>query len=151
MITINGLPLHPLLIHVVVALLPLTALMAVLGSIWPAAQRKFGLLTPLAALGVLAAVPVTIMAGDQLAAELGLGAAIDRHATLARRLLPMSIALFAVTAAQWGYLRFLPRRRWLTVVIAAVVIAVAAGTTVQLVMAADAGAQMVWGHVGGSR
>ena len=150
MLTINGLPLHPLLIHIVVALLPLTALMAVLGSVWPAAQRKFGVLTPLAALVVLIAVPVTITAGEQLATQLGLGAAIDDHATLARRLLPMAVALFVVTAAQWVYRRFLPQRKWLTTVIAIVVIIVAAGTTAQLVAAADAGAQMVWGGVGNS-
>ncbi|HEY9294740.1 MAG TPA: DUF2231 domain-containing protein [Microlunatus sp.] len=149
MITINGLPLHPLLIHVVVVLLPLTALMAVLGSVWPAARRKFGILTPLAALAVLAVIPVTITAGEQLADQLSLGSAINDHATPARRLLPMSIALFVVTAGQWAYHRFLPQRQWPTVVIAILVIMVAAGTTAQLVVAAEAGARMVWGNVGG--
>jgi hypothetical protein len=147
MITINGLPAHILLVHLVVVLLPLTSAMAVLGSIWPAAQRKFTFLTPLAALVGLIAVPITVAAGEQLADRLQLGAAIAEHEMLAERILPLVIALFVTTAGQWAYLRFARRRRWVTVVIAVLVIAAALATTVQVVLTGDAGAHAVWGSI----
>jgi hypothetical protein len=134
-------------VHLVVVLLPLTSVMAILGSVWPTAQRKFGFLTPLAAAGGVVVVPITIQAGLELASALHLGAAIEEHEMLGKRVLPFAIALFVTTAAQWVYLRFVTRRPWLTVVIAALVIAAAIGTTVQVSLAGDAGAHQVWGSV----
>ena len=147
---INGLPAHILLVHIVVIVLPLAAGAAILGSVWPRAQRKFTFLTPLAALGGLIAVPLTINAGQFLAQQLGGEAspALERHITLAGRVLPLAIALFVVTAAQWAYLQFVTvRRRWLTVVIAVVVIVVSAATAVQVILTGDAGSQAAWGGV----
>ena len=146
--TINGLPAHPLLVHLVVVLLPAVSLMAILGTVWPAAQRKFTFLTPALALFGMIMVPITVKAGDQLAATLGIGAAIDHHATLARRIPPFAIALFVTTTAQWAYLQFVRRRTWLTAVIAILVIASAVATTLQVALAGDAGAHAVWGSVG---
>jgi len=146
--TINGLPAHPLLVHLVLVMLPLSSLMAIIGSVWPAAQRKFGFLTPLAALGAMVAVPITIRAGEQLAAALHMtGPAVAGHETLGQRVLPCAIALAVTTIGQWGYLRFVPRRRWLTVVIAVLVIASAVLTTVQVALAGDAGAHLVYGGI----
>lgn len=148
--TINGLPAHPLLVHLVVVVLPAAALMAILGSLWPAAQRKFTFLTPALALFGLVLVPITIEAGEQLADTMGIGAAIDHHATLARRIMPFAIALFVTTVGQWAYLRFAERRTWLTAVVAILVIASAVATAVQVALAGDAGAHLVWSGVGGS-
>jgi len=147
---INGLPAHILLVHIVVIVLPLAAAAAILGSVWPRAQRKFTFLTPLAALGGLIFVPLTINAGQFLAAQLGGAAspALERHITLAGRVLPLAIALFVVTAVQWAYLRFVREpRRWVTVAIAVVVVLVSAATAVQVVLTGDAGSQAAWGGV----
>lgn len=144
--TINGLPAHPLLVHLVLVMLPLSSLMAIIGSVWPAAQRKFGFLTPLAALGAMVFVPITIQAGEQLAAAMHLtGAAITQHELLGSRILPFSIALAVTTVGQWSYLRFVSRRRWLTIMISVLVITSAVLTTVQVALAGDAGAHLVWG------
>ncbi|MBO0811799.1 MAG: hypothetical protein J2P23_07105 [Microlunatus sp.] len=145
--TINGLPAHPLLVHLVIVLLPLASAMAVIGSLWPAAQRKFGFLTPLAALVGVVVVPITIAAGSQLANALHLNAAVAEHQKLGIGVLPLVIALFVTTAGQWAYVRLVPRRRWLTRAIAALVIAAGLATTVQVVLAGDAGAHVVWGSV----
>lgn len=148
MTTVNGLPAHILLVHVVIVLLPLSSAMAVLGSVWPAAQRKFTFLTPLAALVGLVAVPVTVAAGRQLAARLQLGQVIARHQMLAQRILPLAIALFVTTAAQWAYLQFAQRRRPAIVLgIAVLVVASAIATAVQVALAGDAGAHAVWGPI----
>ncbi len=39
--TIAGLPAHALLVHAIVVLAPLTALLAMLCAVWPAARRRF--------------------------------------------------------------------------------------------------------------
>ena len=151
MVTINGLPAHPFLIHLVIVLLPAASLMAILGSLWPAAQRKFTFLTPLVALIGMIMVPITVSAGEQLATEMGIGAAVAEHEKLAKRILPFAIALFITTVVQWAYQQFgqsVPHRRWLTALIALLVIASAVATTVQVALAGDAGARVVWSGIG---
>jgi hypothetical protein len=101
----HGLPTHVLLVHVVVAAVPLAALLAVLHAIWPAARRRVGALTPVVALIALIAVPITTHAGEWLKAHLNAGGAveqrIDHHAALGRTLLPLVAALFVVSVAVW--------------------------------------------------
>ena len=43
----NGLPIHILLVHAVVVLVPLAALLTMLSAVWPAARRRIGIITPL--------------------------------------------------------------------------------------------------------
>lgn len=149
MTTIGGLPAHALLVHLVVVLLPLVAAFAILGSVWPAAQRKFTFLTPAGALIGLVAVPITTRAGTALAEQLGNPPTIEHHMSLGSMVLPWAIALFVTTALQWAYFQFVRARRWLTVVLAVLVVASAAGTAVLVALTGDAGARAVWGGIGG--
>ncbi|MFD5215640.1 DUF2231 domain-containing protein [Microbacterium sp. NPDC058345] len=151
---IAGLPLHPLIVHAVVVLLPLTALALVLGTLIPAARRRLGVVTPLAALFVLALVPVTILAGEDLKEVAGPLPAVEHHEMLARMLPPWAIALFVVAAAQWAWFRFRPApsdgRRprshaVVTVILAAAGVVVAIGSTVMIVLIGEAGSRAVWG------
>ena len=59
----NGLPVHVLLVHLVVIIVPLAALCLLLSAFWPAARRRLGFVTPLVALVALIAVPFTTAAG----------------------------------------------------------------------------------------
>jgi hypothetical protein len=144
-VEINGLPAHALLVHLVVVLLPLTSLAAVAVSVWPAAQRKLTFLVPLGAVVGLLAVPVTTRAGTELAAQLGDPAFLDHHRSLGSMVLPWSAALALTTVAQWLVLRRGDAGRIWRVVLAALVVVSAAGTTVIVALAGDAGAQAVWG------
>lgn len=56
---INGVPAHVLFVHVVVVLIPLTALALVLCAVWPSVMRRFGLALPVLALVSLVSVPLT--------------------------------------------------------------------------------------------
>jgi hypothetical protein len=145
---INGLPAHALLVHAVVVIVPLTAVAAIVVSLWPAAQRKLTFLVPLGAWVGLIAVPFTTAAGTDLAVRLGNPAFIDRHRQLGNLVLPFVIALAVTTTAQWLLLRGRDSgpavRRWLAVLV--ILSAVAAVTIVAL--AGDAGARAVWGHLG---
>ncbi|WP_375485290.1 DUF2231 domain-containing protein [uncultured Jatrophihabitans sp.] len=100
-VTIGGLPAHVLLVHAVVVLLPLAAIMLVVGVLWPTARRKFGVLTPLLALVGLALVPVTTHAGEWLEGRLPHSRAIEHHADLGDQLLPWAAGLFVMAAAVW--------------------------------------------------
>lgn len=154
---ITGLPLHPLLVHAVVILTPLTALALMLGSVWPAARRRLGIVTPLAALLLVALVPVTVAAGEALQALVGAQPAIETHGGLGRMLLPWVIGMFVVSAVQWSWFRWgtrdadAPRRgaRAVTILLAVVTTAVAIGTTVMVALIGDSGARAVWGGLVG--
>lgn len=151
---IGGLPLHPLIVHLVVVLAPLTALAMVLSVFWPAARRRLGIVTPLAALVVLILVPLTVAAGESLKEVVGPLPAVERHESFGRMLLPWAIALFAVSSIHWAWYRFGRRgvvekrpsqARVVEVVLGALALSVSIGITVVTVLIGESGARAVWG------
>ncbi|ETA07576.1 MULTISPECIES: DUF2231 domain-containing protein [Gordonia] len=100
--TINGLPLHPLLVHIVVVLVPLSALMAIAAVCWPAARARLGILTPLVALVALIALPLTTSAGESLEEQVGPSAAIERHAGFGEQVIYWVGPLFALAVVWWA-------------------------------------------------
>jgi uncharacterized membrane protein len=150
--SVNGLPLHPLLVHSVIALVPITALAVVLHALWPAARRRLGIVTPLAGLALLIAVPLTVAAGEDLQTQVGPIPAVARHSELGHMLLPWAVALFVLAAAEWVWFRWRERltrsvrvRRLVSVVLAVLGCGVAAGALVLIVLIGDSGARAVWG------
>ncbi|WP_337002462.1 MULTISPECIES: DUF2231 domain-containing protein [unclassified Microbacterium] len=143
---IAGLPLHPLIVHAVVVLVPLTALALILGAFVPAARKRLGIVTPGAALVVLALVPITMLAGEDLARQVGPIPAVLHHADLGGMLWPWVLAMFVVAAAQWCWYRFgdAPRRT-ARAIIAGLAVVSGAGSTVMVVLIGEAGARAVWG------
>src|SRR5664279_6086334 len=98
---INGLPSHVLLVHAVVILVPLAALLAVVGSVWPAARQYLGALTPLIALAGLVFVPLASNAGEWLQEHVPDTALVDRHAEMGGGLLVWAGLLFLITLSIW--------------------------------------------------
>lgn len=95
--TIAGLPIHPLVVHAVVILLPLSAIGLLAGVVRPAWRQRFG---PLVALGALAGAGATWVAaqsGEQLAKHVG---EPRDHAEWGDRLVPVAAA-FGVIALLW--------------------------------------------------
>ncbi|SDP39794.1 hypothetical protein SAMN04489867_2315 [Pedococcus dokdonensis] len=143
---INGLPAHALLVHLVVVLLPLTAVAAIVVSAWPAAQRKLTFLVPVGAVIGAIAVPITTSAGEDLAKKLGNPPFLEKHENFGDMVLPWAAALAVTTIAQWLYLRrdavsTVPR-----IVLAVLVVAAAVGTATIVALTGDSGAQAVWGN-----
>lgn len=145
----NGLPLHVLLVHLVVVIVPLAALCLLLSVFWPAARRRLGVVTPLVALIALVAVPVTTAAGEWLQARVAPTPLIEQHTTLAPLLLPWVIAVFVVASVHWLWGVLAPSGpRWLRIA-AAVVIGTAAaitavGSVVTVVLVGESGTAAVW-------
>lgn len=97
--TVRGLPLHALVVHATVVLVPLVALGAILCAGWPAARRRFG---PLVLLGVVvttALVPVTTSSGADFRRRLGAEELVRDHAEWGERLLLPMVVLLVATAA----------------------------------------------------
>lgn len=153
---INGLPLHILLVHFVVIVVPLAALCTVLAAVWPAAGRRLGVVTPIIALGALIAVPITTAAGEWLLARVGHSPLIAAHAALGETLLPWAVATFVVALVQWIWFRFFypadakqrvsnrSLRIVITIVLAAAVAVTAVGSVVTVVRIGESGARAVW-------
>ena len=147
---IAGLPLHPLLVHAVVVLAPLTALVVALAAVWPAARRRLGFAPAVAALAVAGLVPLTALAGQDLADRVGRTPAIERHEALGEMLIPWTLALLVAAVAVALADRMPARRRTDAVarataaILPVVAVVAAAGTIVVTVLAGDAGARAVW-------
>lgn len=144
--TINGLPAHPLLVHLVVVLVPLTALAALVVTVWPAAQRKLTFLVPLGALVGLAFVPVTVSAGRSLESTLRITPALQKHADFGGKVLPWVLGLALTTVVQYVVIRRGLGGRAVLVVVGALEVVAAVGSLVIVVLTGDSGAHALWGR-----
>jgi hypothetical protein len=155
---LNGLPLHVLLVHFVVVVVPVAALCTVLAAAWPAARRRLGIVTPIIALGALISVPITTQAGEWLQARVGHTELVAAHAALGTTLLPWAIATFLVAAIQWFWFRFVTApdakfasrvsgtsaRLVITIVLAAAVAVLAVGSVLTVVQVGESGVRAIW-------
>jgi hypothetical protein len=97
--TVRGLPLHALVVHAVVVLVPLAALGAIGCVIWPAVRRHFGALIVLGALVATALVPVATGSGRNFERQLGAEELVRDHSRWAGRMLPaMAVLLISLVA-----------------------------------------------------
>lgn len=154
---LSGLPLHVLLVHAVIVIVPLAALCTVLSILWPAARRRLGVLTPLIAFVALALVPLTVQAGMWLFARLGVTPLIRAHARLGNTLLPWAAAVFVLAVAQWLWFRYGASvaasvhrrlgRTWYPIaaaLVGLVAVGICAGAVVDLILIGEAGSRAVW-------
>ncbi len=147
---VNGLPAHILLVHAVVILIPLAALLTVLAAVWPAARRRLGIITPLAALAALILVPITTNAGNWLLARVHATELIEEHVQLGDTMLWFAIGLFVAALLAWGVPTLIVRRTkqapqpWVGVVVAIVAVVLAGAAVFQVVRVGEAGSRAVW-------
>ena len=151
MSTFNGLPAHILLNHFVVVLAPLTAILAILCALWPAARRRLIWLVWLLAAGTLVVIPLTTNSGGWLAARVGTSPALTTHEQLGETLIYIVAALVAtITLLAAVHIRHSRGRTvkfaWHSLVAVLVVIA-AVATLVQTYRIGDSGARAAWGNV----
>lgn len=164
MLTIDGLPLHPLLVHAVVVLLPLAAVGSIAIALVPSWRRRYAWPVLGVTLAGVAAVPVAKQAGEdfQAALEKSTGVqnpAIQAHADLGTQLLPIALGFGVAVIALLVAGRLADRERaaeapttktWrvVSVVVSVLVVLLAVGTTVQTVRAGHSGSSAVWSGVG---
>jgi hypothetical protein len=100
MLTVDGIPAHPLVVHAVVVLLPLAAVGTLLVVARPLWRRQLGVWVLLLALAGVAAVPVATQTGEQLQHALGGGGPlVEIHEHRADTLLVPALIFLALLAA----------------------------------------------------
>ncbi|MGV9213939.1 DUF2231 domain-containing protein [Micromonospora sp. RB23] len=149
--TVNGLPLHPLVVHVVVVLLPLAAIGVAALAVKPSWRGRYGALVVVIAALATVAVPLASSTGEDLEHRVGDPGV---HAQLGDTLIWFAIPLLVAAVA----LVWLHRRTSrpagnragtagkVTVVVAALAVVVAAANLVQVYRVGDSGAKAVWGN-----
>ena len=151
MSTFNGLPAHILLNHFVVVLAPLTAVLAILCALWPAARRRLIWLVLLLAVGTLVLVPLTTNSGAWLAARVGPSTVLTTHEQLGEALIYIAAALVAsvtlLTAVHIRQARGRTVKFALHSVVGVLVIVAAVATLIQTYRIGDSGARAAWGNV----
>jgi hypothetical protein len=163
MLTIDGIPLHPLFVHAVVVLLPLAAITSVAIALVPAWRRRYAWPVLGVTLAGVAAVPVAKQAGEDLQAALeskvGPNPAIQAHAELGDVLLPIALGFGVAVIALLVAGRLADRERsaeapttktWrvISVIVSVLVVLLAAGTVYQTVRTGHSGSTAVWSGVG---
>ncbi len=148
---INGLPIHPLVVHAVVVLVPLTALGAIAIALKPSWRRTYGPLVVV--VGVVSAIlcPIATSSGEALEKRVG---DPGEHAQLGDQLVWFVIPLAVLALV----LVLLDRRRGRTrasaskvdsptvpKVVAGLAILAALATGFQAYRVGDSGAKVVWG------
>jgi hypothetical protein len=156
---INGIPLHPLFVHVTVVAVPVVGLLA-LGAGWSNKLRTWlGVVLPTLASVTFVAALFTKQAGEALAAQVAPTPALSAHIEIADIAVAGAFLLLLVTWWQWAWSRRRAvlraadsgpatagtgRRGRMATTIAVVETAVAVFAIVGVVMAGDTGARAVW-------
>ena len=100
MLTVGGVPAHPLVVHAVVVLLPLAAAGTLLVVARPLWRQQLGVWVLLLALAGVAAVPVATQTGEPLQHALGGGGPlVEIHEHRADTLLVPALIFLALLAA----------------------------------------------------
>ena len=146
--TFNGLPVHALLVHFIVAIAPLTGLLVILCAIWPAARQRLVWLVLAMAVATAGMTPFVTDSGEWLQHHIESSDLIKRHAELGDTMIYFALALLIaailVVVEHVRGSRGKPLSTGLTAVIGVFVVLVAAATTAQVVRIGHSGAESVW-------
>lgn len=148
--TINGVPIHPLVVHAAVVFAPIAGLLAIAYLV---PKWRHHLRWPLLVVGVLAAVSVWFAAftGGSLesspdlrhamATSPALAQAVHHHEDLAGKLQASTWVLGGLSALMWWFHR---RPGWARTTLLALLPLVGVAALVLVVLTGDAGAKAVW-------
>lgn len=150
-VTVNGLPLHPLIVHATVVTLPVTAVVALIyvyrantGSrLHPREDGKLRLALIVLAIVCAALAFLTYFSGNQLASAKGLPASFVHLHKRDANWMRWATYAFAVVAVLVG-LRD-QRADWVRGLLHAVLVVGAVAVVVLCVMTGEAGARMIYG------
>ncbi len=147
---ILGLPLHPLIVHATVVIVPLAAIGAIAMSLIKFVRVRYGELVLLAAIAAPILTWVTQQAGEDLSKTFTKpSAALQKHEALGDTLLwwtlGLLVAVICVYLSQRLMTRDHPRGRLLWIIGTVLSIVFGVITIVQVVRIGHAGATAVWG------
>jgi plastocyanin/uncharacterized membrane protein len=140
----DGLPLHPLLVHAPVVLIPVVALGLVLVLARPALRRQLAPLVAVLAVVAAATATAAVWTGGELAEALGRGAELDHHRAWGRwsRTAAITVAVGAIAFAvvdRWHH-----RRANVAAMLGVVTSGLALATVAIVAIAGHSGATLAW-------
>ena len=140
-----GLPIHPLVVHATVVIVPTAAALLVATALLPRLRAWAGPLPLLLAVVALVLTPISTASGKNFAESFGESKAIERHQDLGEMLIWWTLGLVLVAGAVW----LLERRGQLgggvAVGLKVAAVLVGLGTTVQVALIGHSGAEAAWG------
>lgn len=143
-----GMPLHPLIVHATVVMIPLAALTVLLSVAVPRFRVWSGPLPLVLSVIGLILVPLSTSTGETLERHVPRTALLEEHTHMAEGLLPWMIALVVASGAMYYLLRRGSEHRntgrALRIGIAALAIVSVVGTTVQVARIGHSGAKSAW-------
>jgi uncharacterized membrane protein len=149
MSTFNGLPIHPMLVHFIVVLAPLTAALAILCAVWPAARQRLVWLVLALAVVVTGLTPLAAEAGEWLEHNIEETELVEKHAEMGDTMLYFALALLVAAVllviAHLRAHRDKPLSTALSAAITVFVLLAGVATTVQVFRIGHSGAESVWG------
>ena len=143
--SVAGLPLHPLVVHAAVVLLPLAAIGAILMALWPKFSRRFGVLVVIIAVVAAGSALLAKESGESLVRTVS---ASTEHMDLGQRMPLAAITLAGLTVIFWLFDRGIPSNRtrpWWLMALAVILAIVAIGAVYLTVATGHSGAASVWG------
>ncbi len=142
--TVFGLPVHALVIHSVVVLLPLSAIGAIFMACSPRFSRRFAPLVVLFAFACVGLSVISKESGKALAARVGLP---QVHSELGETMPLIALAFFVVLLVFWLFDRGIPGNRhrpvWLRF-LAVLLIMLAVFATYWVIRVGHSGAEATW-------
>lgn len=91
--TVNGLPLHPLVVHGVVVLFPIAILGTLACVVRPAIRRHFGVLVVLTTAAGVGLIPLATQSGERFERTLGAQQLVEEHQRHAELMLPAGVLM----------------------------------------------------------
>lgn len=143
--TIFGLPLHPLIVHATVVLVPLAALTTLLAAVSKRFRDWAGVLPLVLAALAVVLTPLSTSSGESLESHVGHSKLIEEHSELADMLIWWVVPLLVGAVGVWWAATRGRLQRGLFLAAAAVSVVAALGTSVQVVLIGHSGAKSAWG------
>ena len=145
--SVAGLPMHPLIVHAAVVLVPLAALGLMLMAVRPSFSRRFGVLVVIVAgAGAVASVAAKL-SGEELAERVGTP---EVHAELGDVMPLVALGLFVLGLVFWLVDRGIPgnkpRPGWM-VAFAILLLLASAFAILWTIRVGHSGAEAVWSDI----
>jgi hypothetical protein len=145
--TFRGLPVHALVVHAVVVLVPLTGLGLIVIAAVPRWRQRFGILVALGATAALVAVPVATASGKNLQKRINASGVvaqqINHHRHLGQQVIWFVLVMWVLAVALVLVDRA-GRTGGLAIAVALLAALAGIAATAQVVRAGEAGSTAVW-------
>jgi len=146
--TVGGIPLHPLVVHGAVVLVPLAALGVIVLALVPRWRSQYSVLVFLLALVATANVQIAAMTGETFKDSFGEAPKIERHADLGDVMVWFALPLLLASIVLWWLGRRARNERpvssGLGILLSVLCIVAASAAVVQVIRVGHSGADAVW-------